>query len=81
MLNDIYDDRENKITKGFFHYSFWIIGCIMSILPPILMAIMKDLNLLTKDMVILGFITFGLGLGITLYRIGIIAINDITNNR
>lgn len=80
MIKDIYDDRQ-RISQGFFHYSFWIIGLVMSIIPPIVMSFMKEYYYLPKETAQLGFICMGLGLGIVLYRIGVIAINDITNSK
>jgi len=78
-IKDIFDDRDG-ITRGFFHYCFWILGLMMSTIVPIVMSFMKDYYYLPKEAVELGSICIGLGFGIIIYRVGVIVINSLTES-
>lgn len=76
-LEDIFDDR-NRISAGFFHYTFWILGITMSAGVAIILSFMKEYFFVTPAMVELGFMCIGLGLGIVCYRLYFIIRDDIS---
>ena len=79
-LQDIFDDRD-RISGGFFHYTFWIMGIIMSAGVAIILSFMKEYYLVTPEMVQIGFSCIGAGLGIVIYRLYFIMRDDISKEK
>ena len=78
-MKDIFDDRES-ISKGFFHYTFWIMGWLM-FSTCLITLFMKDFGIvIPKAQWEITAICTGLGIGILLCRTFVIAVNDIKSS-
>ena len=81
VIQDMFNDRKDRFTKGFVHYTLWCLIILNTVVVPITLSFMIDLGKATQTMKETGMICLTTGTVFLLYRIGIIAINDIRGNK